>query len=146
MSPSTTDRTAPRRDLPRVGPLRWLWLVAALATLTCLIGAIRLLAGPTFVNRITVVNPTPYAFDVEITGADRHGWLQLGEVDQRATTAFEAVLDPGSAWIVRLADGEGGEVRYTRDELVRAGWRVQIPTAVESRLRPTWGRSELLAR
>ena len=66
----------------------------------------------------------PYAFDVEITGADRHGWLQLGEVDQRATTVFEAVLDQGSAWIVRLADGEGGEVRYTRDELVRAGWRV----------------------
>ena len=146
MSPSTTDRTAPRRDLPRVGPFRWSWLVAALVTLTCLIGANRVLAGPTFVDRIAVVNPTSYAFDVEITGADRHGWLQLGEVDQRATTEFEVVLDQGAAWIVRLADGEGGELRFTRDELVRAGWRIEIPTSIESRLRPTWGRPELLAR
>jgi hypothetical protein len=123
-----------------------MWLFAALATFTCLVGVNRLLAGPSFVDRVTMVNPTAYTVDVEVTGADRHGWLQLGEADKRATTVFEVVLDQGSTWVVRLANGEGGELRFTRDELVRAGWRVDIPAAMEARLRPTWGRPELLAR
>ena len=146
MSPRTTDRTAPRRVPPRVGPFRGFWLLAALATVTCLIGANRLLAGPRFVNRITVVNPTPYAIGVDFTGADRHAWLQVGAAERRTTTVVEEVLDQGSTWIVRFADGEGGELRFTREELVRAGWRVEIPTALEARLRPTWGPPDLLAR
>ena len=97
-----------------------MWLFAALATFTCLVGVNRLLAGPSFVDRVTMVNPTAYTVDVEVTGADRHGWLQLGEADKRATTVFEVVLDQGSTWVVRLANGEGGELRFTRDELVRA--------------------------
>jgi hypothetical protein len=146
VSPRTTDRPAPGRDRARVGPLGWSWLLAALATVTFLIGGNRLLAGPPFVHRITVVNPTPYVIDVDLTGADRHGWLLLGEAEQRTTTVFEEVLDQGSIWIVRLADGEGGELRFTRNELVRAGWRVEIPTATETRLRPAWGPPELHAR
>ena len=146
MSPRTTDRTASRRDLPRVGAYRWVWLVVALATVTCLIGVNRLLSGPAFVSRITVVNPTPYTVDIDVTGAGRDGWLQLGETGQRSTTVFEEVLDQGSIWIVRLADGEGGELRFTRDELARAGWRVEIPMTVDDRLRPTWGPPERLAR
>ena len=145
MSPRTTDRTAPRRDLPRLGPFRGFWLLAALATLTCLVGANRLLAGPAFVHRITVVNPTAYAVDVDLTGAGRHGWLEVGAAERRSTTVLEEVLDQGSTWIVRLAGGEGGELRFTREELARAGWRVEIPTAMEARLRPSWGPPDLLA-
>ena len=147
MSPRTTDRTAPRHDLPRVGPFRWLWALVAIATTaTCLIGVNRLFAGPDFVTRVTVVNRTPYAIHVDVTGADRRGWLPLGAAEQRSTTVFEEVLDQGSTWVVRLADGEGGELRFTGAELVRAGWRVEIPTAVEARLRPVWGPPERLAR
>jgi hypothetical protein len=126
--------------------MRFVWLLAALATFTGLVGVNRILAGPSFVERIKLVNPTAYAVDVDVTGADRHGWLQLGEADQHTTTVFEAVLDQGSAWTIRLANGAGGEIHFTRDELVRAGWRVEIPTAMDARLRPTWGRPELLAR
>lgn len=57
---------------------------------------------------------------------------------------FQEVLDQGSTWIVRLADGEGGELRFTGEQLARAGWRVEIPTAIEARLRPAWGPPERL--
>jgi hypothetical protein len=59
---------------------------------------------------------------------------------------LEEVLDQGSTWIVRLGGGEGGELHFTRDELVRARWRVEIPTVMEARLRPAWGPPERLAR
>jgi hypothetical protein len=124
-----------------------LWVLVAFATTaTCLIGVNRLFAGPDFVTSIAVVNRTPYAIDVEVTGADRRGWLQLGAADQRNTTVFQEVLDQGATWIVRLADGEGGELRFTGEQLARAGWRVEIPTAIEARLRPAWGPPERLAR
>ena len=35
------------------------------ATFTCLVGVNRLLAGPSFVERVKLVNPTAYAVDVE---------------------------------------------------------------------------------
>ena len=57
----------------------------------------------------------------------------------------QEALDQGPTWIVRLAHGQGGELRFTRDDLVRAAWRVEIPTAMEARLKPTWGPPGLLA-
>jgi hypothetical protein len=144
VSPRTADRPAPPRDRPRVAAFQWLWLLAALATVIGLVGVTRLLVGPPFVERITVVNPTPYPVDVEVTGAERPGWLQLGEAEKRATTVFADVLDQGSVWTFRLAAGEGGDLHITKAQLARAGWRVEIPTAMEARLRPTWGPPELL--
>ena len=108
-------------------------------------GTSRLTAGPAFVERLTVVNSTAYGVDIAVSGAAHRGWLELGVAENDATTSFDAVLDQGDTWIVRLADGEGGELRLTRDELRRAGWRVQVPPAMEARLRPTWGPPERLA-
>jgi hypothetical protein len=104
----------------------------------------RLVAGPSFVARITFVNPSPYDIDVDVTNRERAGWLPLGEVQDRETTVIQEVIDQGDVWIVRLADGEGGEVRFTREELQRADWRIQIPATVEARLRSAWGPPELL--
>jgi hypothetical protein len=105
----------------------------------------RVLAGPSLVGGITFVNPAPYSVDVRVTDGHRAGWLSLGEVGHRASTRFEGVLDQGDVWIVRFADGEGGELRITREELLRSDWRVQIPEEVEERLQPIWGPPELLA-
>lgn len=145
MSPRTTDRTVPRRDLPRGTRVRWWWILAGIAVAAGLVATNRLMAGPPFVERITVVNPTPYGVDVELSRTDHGPWLQLGEAEKRSTTVYEEVLDQGATWVVRLADGEGGELRFTRAELVHAGWRVEIPAAMEARLRPTWGPPERLA-
>jgi hypothetical protein len=105
----------------------------------------RLLAGPSFVARITFVNPSPYDVDVDVTDRERAGWLPLGEIEDGTATRIEHVLDQGDVWVFRLADGEGGELRITREELRRSGWRVQIPAAMETRLRRAWGPPELLA-
>jgi hypothetical protein len=118
--------------------------MVAIGTAAWLVGLSRLLAGPPFVESLTVVNPTAYDIDVDVTDGARDGWIRLGEVEDSGTTQFEVVLDQGAVWIVRLADGEGGELRLTRDELERADWRIEVPRDTDARLRPSWGPPELL--
>jgi hypothetical protein len=105
----------------------------------------RLRVDAAHVKSFTVVNPTPYDIGVEITDAQREGWLSLGDAEDRRATTFQEVLDQGGVWIVRFADGEAGELRVTRADLERNGWRVQIPSEAEARLRPSWGPPERLA-
>jgi hypothetical protein len=104
----------------------------------------QVLPSPSFVGGITFVNPGPYSVDVDVTNGERAGWLALGEAEHGASTRFDEVLDQGRVWIIRFADGEGGELRLTREELQRSDWRVQLPPTVEERLRPVWGPPELL--
>jgi hypothetical protein len=146
VSPDATTRTSPSHGVPGLRGARWWsWILASMAVAACFAGMNRLLAGPSFVETITFVNPTAYGVDVAVTDEDRTGWLPLGEAEERASTEYEEVLDPGQVWIVRFADGEGGELRITRPQLERSGWHVRIPAAMEARLRPTWGPPELLA-
>jgi hypothetical protein len=105
----------------------------------------RLLVDTPHVERLTFVNPTPYDIGVEITDADRSGWLGLGDAEDRAVTSFQEVFDQGEVWIVRLADGEAGELRVTRANLEHVGWHIHIPAETEARLRPAWGPPEQLA-
>jgi hypothetical protein len=144
MSPRTAERPADPRAHPRVRRVPPTLLVAT-ATLVGLFATTRALAGPSFVRQIALVNPTPYAVDVEVTGAERDGWVQLGEAKQAGTTVYHEVIDQGATWIIRFADGEGGELRLTRAALERSRWRVEIPASMEARLRPAWGPPELLA-
>jgi hypothetical protein len=51
---------------------------------------------------------------VDVTNGERAGWLALGEAEHGASTRFDEVLDQGRVWIIRFADGEGGETRLPR--------------------------------
>jgi hypothetical protein len=87
--------------------------------------------GPHFVHRVTVVNPTAYDLDVDATGAGRHGWVGVGTVRHGGSEAFQDVIDQGATWILRFSYGGqlAGELRFNRQELVRAGWRVTVPAS-----------------
>src|SRR5437660_1305588 len=65
----------------------------------------RLAHTPSKVERVTIVNPTPYDLEVEVSGADRSTGLTLGAVDREQTKTIEAVIDQGDQWVFRFSRG-----------------------------------------
>lgn len=98
---------------------------------------------PPTVDRITIANPNEYDLDVDVTGQDRDAWLPLAIVEAGSEDVVEDVIDQGEVWIFRFKHfGDPiEEVRLTRGELERNGWRVEVPAEVGQRLqqlgRPT---------
>jgi hypothetical protein len=101
-----------------------------------LVGIGQLIVSPTFIHRITVVNPTRYTLEVEATDATHDGWTSVTIANKDSTTVAEEVIDQGSVWILRFSaqGGGGGQVRLSRTQLERSGWHLTIPTAVANRL------------
>ena len=96
----------------------------------------RTFAGPATISRVTFVNPTSYALGIEVTGAREDGWTDLATAERERTTEVRDVVDPGKTWIFRFESQgvDGGELRLSKDELARAGWKVEIPASVGDRL------------
>jgi hypothetical protein len=92
--------------------------------------------GPDFVDHLTIVDGTAYTVDVDVAGARGDGWVGVGTVGAGRTARFEEVVDQGPTWLIRFsyADVDGGEVRVTRAQLERDGWRVTVPADVATRL------------
>lgn len=114
-----------------------IWLIlAVVAFLGAAIPVSRLLEGPSFVEELRVDNPTKYDITVEVTGAERSGWLGVGVAGRETTSTFKAIIDQGDVWIFRfVAQGEeGGELRLTRQELEGDQWRMRIPESVSDQL------------
>lgn len=114
----------------------------------CILPVLALLAGscsgpPSAVESITIINPTAYDLDVDVTDGDRGGWLPLTVVEAMSEDVAQEVIDQGEVWIFRFRHfGEPvGEMALTRSELERNDWRVEVPAEVEERLqqlgRPT---------
>jgi hypothetical protein len=117
---------------------RPVWTILALVLCASILVVIapRIFVDPARVDRVTFVNRTAYASEVEVTDARRAGWLPLGTVERGASTTLTNVVDQGDAWIFRVrAQGlDGGELRFSKDELIRSGWQVVIAGPVGSRL------------
>ena len=116
---------------------RKLWLIgAALLVAVALLGP-RLVRGPAFVERVSVVNPSPYDIHVEVSGDGRTGWMSLTTVGRASTGAALDVVDQGAVWRFRFeAQGRrGGELQVSRADLRQAGWSIEVPEAVVTRLR-----------
>jgi hypothetical protein len=98
---------------------------------------------PPTVERITIINPTGYDLDVEVTGQDRDSWLPVAIVEAGTEDIAQDVIDQGDVWIFRFKHfGDPiEELRLTRAELEGSGWRVEVPPEVGERLqelgRPT---------
>lgn len=112
-------------------------VLVALAALVAGVVVLRLLAGPGFVDRISFENPTVYDLHVEVRGGGGDGWLALATSVRQDTAVVEDVVDVGAVWVFRFsAQGTAaGELRVTREELERDGWRVIVPDRVGERLR-----------
>lgn len=88
------------------------------------------------VERITIVNPTEFTLDVDVTGPERDGWLPVTIVEARSEEVTGDLIDQGDRWIFRFLHwGDPvGELVLTRTELERSGWRVEVPEQIGERL------------
>lgn len=112
-------------------------VVIVAAATVIFVGLSRLVAPPTFVDRLTFVNPTEYDLDVEVTDSERKGWLAVGTARKNQATTMEDTIDQGEVWIFRFAaqGQDGGELRMSRSQLERDSWTVQIPAQISATLR-----------
>lgn len=112
-------------------------VVITIAAVAILIPLSKMSAPPPFVARLTFVNPTEYHLDVEVTDAERDGWLAVGTVHKNQSTTMDDTIDQGEVWIFRFrAQGQdGGELRVSRAQLERDRWTVQIPAQIGDTLR-----------
>jgi hypothetical protein len=96
----------------------------------------RLVELPSFVDRITVTNPTVYDIGIEVTGNDDDGWTAVGTARRSTTSTFGEIVDQGEVWIFRFsAQGEdGGSLRVSRQQFEGDGWRLAIPDEVRRAL------------
>jgi hypothetical protein len=113
------------------------YVLTAVATLVLAVLAAGLARGPAFVDRIDLVNRSPYELSVDVRGATDGGWVSLGYIDQDAATAVQEVIDQGGRWTFRFgAQGRsGGQLTLSRAALERSDWRIDVPDEVEARLR-----------
>lgn len=98
----------------------------------------RLAVGePSTFRRLTVQNPTPYLINVDVTGAERDGWLDVGSFGRERTRTVEELADQGRQWVFRFSHGgvDAGELTVSRDDLAGDGWRMTVPPAVGDSLR-----------
>lgn len=118
-------------------PIVLVGLVAIIAALLLLLGLKQLLnPSASLVDRVTIVNPTPYQISLRVSRAGWDTGTALGTVAHGATKTFDDVLDQGEHWIFRFSasDLDGGELSVTREDLSRGHWNLTIPGAVAERL------------
>jgi hypothetical protein len=135
VSPVLT-RPHPQAAPARLGRDFAVLVVGGLVALAVIIGVLAAVEGPTFVDRVSIRNATPYTLDVEVTGADHDGWLPLGPVSPGGDRSLRDVVDKGDRWVVRVSSAgiDGGEVVVSRGELERSGWVITIPDEATTRL------------
>jgi hypothetical protein len=109
-------------------------LVAGVATSILVLGAC---SSVSFVDELSIVNSTEYSANVEVTGEERDGWLELNHLEPQSTTVVEDVIDQGEVWIFRF-DYLGRhrvEVEASRRELAQSDWSIEVPQSFEQALR-----------
>jgi hypothetical protein len=111
-------------------------VLAGAIGIAAFVGIHAALRGPELVDRVRVVNETPYLLDVEVTDNAHGGWLKLGPVSPGETHNFGSVVDQGDEWIFHITTGpyDGGEFSVRKAELERGLWDVAIPGHVQARL------------
>lgn len=107
-------------------------VVAGAAVVILVLAVVPFLRGPVFVRRLTIANPTAYEVNVEISGSQGSGWLDLGTVPREREVALENVVDQGGKWTFRFSSGGvfAAEMALSRADLEQGQWRVNIPDGI----------------
>jgi hypothetical protein len=92
---------------------------------------------PPHVARLTVVNPSVYHVNVDVTDVGRRSWLDVGTAGRERTRTVEEIPDQGRRWVFRFSYGgiDAGEIVMARSELEAARWRLTVPDHAIDRLR-----------
>ncbi len=125
------------RSGPKVRAVRSALLMVVAASIGLLLLGASCVEEEDVVDRVTIVNRTPFDVEVKLGDAKKDSWLILGRAVHESSTVNEMVTEMGSTWVFRFhyAGQDMGEVTIERDDLVRARWRVEVPTAVADRMR-----------
>jgi hypothetical protein len=112
----------------RKGTILWLLLLALVAA-AC--------SDASFVNTVTIDNPTDYPAHVEVSDSSRQEWLGLGIAHRDRETVIEEVADQGDEWVFRFeyVGKHEEEVEMSRADLEEAEWEVVVPQSFEDELR-----------
>lgn len=104
--------------------------------LAVIVGVSAAVEGPSYVDRLTIHNPTAYAVEVQVADDNHDAWLDLGPVSPGERHTFSTVVDHGDRWVVRVSSAGvgGGQFGRSRAGLERRGWLVTIPDEVGGRL------------
>jgi hypothetical protein len=129
----TTRPSRPRLRIPLV----------VMALLVVLLGAAifavvsQAIRTPTLVSRVTFVNDTPYALEVDVREHAGAGRVLLGRALPEGSTLRHEVTDVGERWLFTFNRGGvlAGELDVSREELDRDDWRVTIPDSIVAPLR-----------
>jgi len=94
-----------------------------------------LLRDPAFVDQVTIVDPTVFDVDVDVSGTDGR-LLDLKYVSAGETAVVREVIDQGDVWMFHFSYGgtDAGALRVERATLAQDDWTVEIPQEVEDRL------------
>lgn len=94
-------------------------------------------AGDEPIDRLTIVNRTPFDVEVKASDAKKQSWQILGQAAHESSTVNELVTDEGPTWVFQFHYGGEvvGEITVKREELVRNRWRVEVPTSVARTMR-----------
>ncbi len=134
MNPVLTQPRSQSSRLARVGEL--LMVIALAAGVIFALVAVGVDDLPTD-RHLTVENPLPYMINVDVTSAERDGWLDAGTVRRESRKTVEELADPGNQWVFRFSYGgvEAGELIVSRDQLAQDGWKITVPAEAAERLR-----------
>jgi hypothetical protein len=129
--------TRPRPSLNRLATLGRLLVVAATAAVVFPMVSRLALSDDRSFRRLTVENRSPFIVNVEVTDADRNGWLDVGSFRRERARTVEELADQGRQWVFRFSYGgvDGGELVVGRERLAKDGWRITVPPEVSGRLR-----------
>src|SRR5262249_40666540 len=116
--------------------LRPWYLVAIVAAIALILVATRLTETPSTVDHLVIQNPTKFDLAVDVAGGDGGGWMAVGAVRRGSAGTFQDVVDQGDTWTFRFsAQGEDSDaVKVSRDDLARAGWKLEVPASVSDSL------------
>lgn len=127
------------RRLPGSAPSRtsrWPAGIAVIGALVVLVFSLQLGREQAFVDRIAIVNRSPYEMVVDVRGIGDPTWLPVAIVDRETTFAVDEILDQGEHWAFRfMAQGrDAGTVTLRRSQLEESNWRIAVPASVVARL------------
>jgi hypothetical protein len=110
---------------------RWLALLASLLLL-----GLSACDEVSYVDNLTIENPTDYDLLVDVRREDSSAALRLGVVDKRTTAVREQVIDMGPVWVYqfRYQGVDAGELSISRADMEADDWKIVIPEAIGTRL------------
>jgi hypothetical protein len=104
----------------------------SIAALTIAVPAIQV---PAHIDRLTVDNPHRWMVDVDVSDADRDGWVGVGTVEREEERTLASILDQGPLWTIRFAyAGVHIDRRMTDGQLERQDWHITVPDQLADEL------------